>query len=236
MPERLRDPAVSELLFLCIDAFIQAVGEEQDAVAGFELQLICGKLRILKDAHDEVRFFTELPCLSLPAQEGLLMAGAQVGEPAAHRVEHTEESGDEDVFHVARAQIVVHFMGKIAQVFGGRDACLDHFLRPHHEESCGDALAGNVGKAEEQAPVVQHEIVVKVAADFPGRLQEAFQHCRAGLEAALRQRLRLDAGSQRQLRLHFLFSGGLLSQAFHIAEDRFLHEVELLRQVADLVF
>ncbi len=124
------------------------------------------------------------------------MPGVAVLELTGFEVEDAGEGGDEEHFGIVARHFGIgrrHELADVA-VLGAQRGALVQRLADGHEDAGRQSLAGDVAREEEQAALVEAEIVVEVAAGFAGR-----DHSRrdvdpvvAGEEVGARQRRGLD--------------------------------------------
>ena len=100
------------------------------------------------------------------------MSGVGIQEAAGTRVEHAEKHGDEHATVVAVAQLRVDGIERGRRTFVIADHGFEQCPRDHGEQRGGNSLAGHVCDRQRQPVFVDLEVIVEVAADFLGGIDQ----------------------------------------------------------------
>ena len=131
------------------------------------------------------------------------MAGVAEGQPAAARIQHAGERGDEERLGIVAADLGIGARQDRRRIAGiaQRNAFQQRF-RQRHEQARRQAFARDVAHQEKQALAIEHEAVVEVAADGARRLEQCFQRKSLLVRKQLprrRQQSHLDAARGLEL-------------------------------------
>ena len=167
-PELLQDRVLLEGSPAVVERLAHPVGVEVQEVALIQHALEALEPLVVEEAERQAARLPQ-PLQGAPvAQDGRVVAGVHVGEPARLEVELAAEEGDEHVGVVSQAQLVVRGRHGDLEGHAGHDVVLDLRLGPHHEKRPRDPLAGHVGDQEDEAALADAEEVVEVAPHLLG--------------------------------------------------------------------
>ena len=159
----------AEELVLVVGGFGDAVGVDEEAVAGVELEVVLAEGDVVHDGDGGgVAVFDQLVPAAGAAEDGVLVAGVGGHALAGGELDDGQPDGDEHFSFVALHELAVDILQGPAGGIAALEAVADENLGDHHEEGGGDALAGDVGHDQGDVVVVDQEEIIEVAADLLG--------------------------------------------------------------------
>ena len=166
---RLGQTLHPELLVLRVGRFGDAVGVEDDEVAGREHDAALDLVRRLEHPDRDAAARQERHA-RLREPDSRVVPGVHVPEAPVGGVEDGHEQGDELAGRREAGEVVVHAGDEPRQVRRPRfHEEVDAGVDGRDEERGRNSLARDVGDAEGDAPVGERVDVVEVAADLAGR-------------------------------------------------------------------
>ena len=216
-----------------------AVGVDEELVAGLERELVLAVAHVLHPGEDEaVLIPEELEPAAPPAYGGVLVAGVRGRDAAGGDLVDAEPDGDEHLRVVVLAELVVDGLEYLPGRRAHLRAVLEQGLGDDHEERGGHALAGDVGDHEREMVLVHEEEVVEVAADLlgggHGGVDVELAALREGGEDA-GQHARLYLRRHVQLRAYPLLLRRDAREVVYIGPERGGHVVEGVAEDGGLV-